>query len=120
LTVETAEDGEQGVARIINAANQRWPDLILMDVQMPLLDGYGATARIREWEAQQEAQLEAQQKQHARPRLPIIALTANAYAEDRERCLAAGMDDYLAKPINTSDLAQMLAKWLGKNSADCR
>jgi signal transduction histidine kinase/FixJ family two-component response regulator len=117
LTVETAEDGEQGVERIINAANRRWPDLILMDVQMPLLDGYGATARIREWEAQQEAQQKAQQKQHARPRLPIIALTANAYAEDRERCLAAGMDDYLAKPINTSDLAQMLAKWLSKSPA---
>lgn len=102
LTVETAEDGVQGVERICNVADRPFPDLILMDVQMPLLDGYGATERIRDWETQQ-----------GRARMPVIALTANAYAEDRERCLVAGMDDYLAKPIDAGELREVLEKWLG-------
>lgn len=102
LTVETAEDGQQGVERILNPADRPLPDLILMDVHMPVLDGHGATARIRQWEAE-----------HDRPRLPIIALTANIYAEDRERCLAAGMDDYLAKPVNAGELKELLLRWLG-------
>lgn len=101
LTVDVAEDGEQGVRHILDSAGQNMPDLILMDVHMPVLDGYGATARIREWEAQRGGR-----------RLPVIALTANAYAEDRERCLAAGMDGYLAKPIDIRDLHQTLARWL--------
>jgi PAS domain S-box-containing protein len=101
LLVDIAEDGQQGVERITEAGERPMPDLILMDVQMPVLDGLEATACIRQWE-----------HEHGRPRLPIVALTADAYAEDRERCLAAGMDDYLAKPVDAGDLQKVLAKWL--------
>jgi CheY-like chemotaxis protein len=72
-----------------------------MDVQMPVMDGVQATQQIRLWE--KDADL---------PRLPIIALTAGAFAEDRERCLAAGMDDFLTKPINLEALKSTLARWL--------
>lgn len=68
---------------------------------MPVLDGYGATRAIREWESVS-----------GRPRVPIVALTAHALKGDRERCLAAGMDDYLAKPLDPDVLAAMLARWL--------
>ncbi len=76
-------------------------DLVLMDCQMPELDGFEAAAAIRAAEAAA-----------GRPRLPVIALTANAIKGDRERCLAAGMDDYLSKPIDTAALAAKLAAWL--------
>ncbi len=74
-------------------------DIILMDVQMPLLDGLEATKLIR--------QAESITGSH----IPIIALTAHAQQEDRERCLAAGMDDYLAKPIVRGDLIAKLQHW---------
>jgi len=73
-------------------------DLIFMDCQMPEMDGFEAAARIR-------------QKQTQGRRVPIIALTANAFEGERERCLAAGMDDYLPKPVRPADLAAMLRRW---------
>ena len=76
-------------------------DLILMDIQMPLLDGLGATAAIKE--------LYDQHTHHLCP--PIVAITANAFAEDRVRCLDNGMDDYLAKPFDVPDLEALLEKW---------
>lgn len=76
-------------------------DLILMDVQMPEVDGLEATAAIR-----------AHERQSGEARLPIVALTASALEGDRERCLAAEMDDYLAKPFTQKQLALVLARWL--------
>ena len=87
-TVVVAESGRQA----LDAWRKQPFDLILMDVQMPEMDGFEATALIRE-----------QEKSGAK-HVPIIAMTAHAMVGDRERCLAAGMDDYVSKPINTTDL----------------
>ncbi|RYG34244.1 response regulator [bacterium] len=89
--VETAGDGVQAV----EAALHRSFDLVLMDVQMPRMDGYEATRRLRD----------------AGIRIPIVAMTANALEGDRERCLAAGMDDYLPKPVRPPDLLSTIARW---------
>ena len=72
-------------------------DVVLMDCQMPKLDGYATTSRFREWEAEQQ-----------RPRTPIVALTANALSGDAEKCYAAGMDRYLSKPFTSDQLFQVL------------
>ncbi|HEY0915231.1 MAG TPA: ATP-binding protein, partial [Solimonas sp.] len=82
-------------------------DLVLMDCQMPVLDGYAATRRWREIE----------QERGAERRLPIVAMTANAMAGDRQKCLDAGMDDYLAKPVTRAELEQCVARWKGSNLA---
>jgi signal transduction histidine kinase/CheY-like chemotaxis protein len=76
-------------------------DLVLMDMRMPVLDGLGATREIRQWEAQQ-----------GRARCPIIAVTANAYDDDRTACIEAGMDDFLPKPVIAADLREKLKRWL--------
>ena len=105
VDVTVAHNGREAV----QLAATRPFDLVLMDCQMPVLDGYAATREIR---------LLAPGSPR---RLPIVALTANALAGDREACLAAGMDDYLAKPFGPDDLAQVLAKWLPpKDSAKAR
>ena len=75
-------------------------DLILMDCQMPELDGYQTSQRIRRDERETFA------------RIPIVALTANAMIEDRERCLAAGMNDYLSKPVTLQMLRDKMQRWL--------
>ena len=82
-------------------------DIILMDVQMPVLDGISATQKIRVL----EKELPAEQRKNSR-RIAIIAMTANAMKGDRQRCLEAGMDDYLAKPVNPEELKAKLVKWL--------
>ncbi|MGE3910858.1 MAG: response regulator [Chloroflexota bacterium] len=79
-------------------------DLILMDCFMPEMDGYAAATEIRRREALTPAS--------ARPHIPIIALTASVTESDRQRCLAAGMDDFLSKPCRSEDLRQALARWI--------
>jgi PAS domain S-box-containing protein len=97
--VDSADDGQQALEASATGAY----DVILMDCQMPVMDGFTATARIREREHQTHA-----------ARLPIIALTANAMDGDRDRCLAAGMDDYLSKPFSQDQMREMLSRWLSQ------
>lgn len=95
--IDVAEDGRKAVT--MNSSQTY--DLILMDCQMPHMSGYEATGVIRIQEREQQL-----------PPIPIIAMTANAMAEDREKCLAAGMDDYLSKPVKKEELKKTLAQWL--------
>ncbi len=95
--ITVAEDGRQAVAQCTRQAF----DLVLMDCQMPVMDGFEATRALRD----------------AGHRMPIIALTAGAVAQDRERCLATGMNDFLCKPIDGVLLAQALQQWWPAQSA---
>jgi two-component system, sensor histidine kinase and response regulator len=100
-TVEVAGNGAEGVA----ACQERHFDIVLMDLQMPVMDGMTATRKIREWETTGH--------------IPIIALTANAMTGDRELCEAAGMDGYLTKPIEVERLRNVLTKYgLAKDAGD--
>jgi len=146
LTVTVANNGREAVDMIA----QHDFDAVLMDIQMPEMDGYEATRRIRKWEEKQKTQssklkagneLKAQSSKLGEEklkaessklkgkdsnelsafsfqlsanakRLPIIAMTANALANDREKCLAAGMDDHVAKPIEPGKLFSTLKKWI--------
>ena len=98
---DTAGNGQVALEKL----DQAQFDLVLMDCQMPVLDGYSATRRWRELE----------QERKASRRMPIVAMTANAMAGDRQKCLDAGMDDYLAKPVTKIELEQCIARW--KSSA---
>ena len=90
-----ADDGSSAIEEVKN----RYFDLILMDVQMPELDGLNATVRIRDREKGEEG-----------GHIPIVAMTAHAMKGDRERCLAAGMDDYVSKPIKASELFAVIER----------
>lgn len=98
LSSDTAPDGQAALNRM---ASGRY-DIVFMDCQMPVLDGYTATRRWREREATGN-----------QARLTIVAMTANAMAGDREKCLGAGMDDYLSKPVKRQNLEQCLQRWTG-------
>jgi signal transduction histidine kinase/CheY-like chemotaxis protein len=91
----------QNGAEAVKALQNSSYDLVLMDCRMPEMDGYTATRRIRE-----------EGSGALNPRIPIIAMTANASKEDKEICLKAGMDDYLSKPVERRILAVMLQRWL--------
>ncbi len=98
--VEVAENGKLALGKITSETHY---DLVFMDCQMPVMDGYEASRSIR------EAEEESSEGTH----LPIIALTANAMQDDREKCLAAGMDDYIAKPVKKETLFEMIRRHLG-------
>ncbi|MBL8860789.1 MAG: response regulator [Planctomycetes bacterium] len=99
-TVDVASDGAEGAAKALEAQRSgRGYDVVLMDMQMPVLDGYSATRRLRE----------------AGYGRPIVAVTAHALAGDRERCIEAGCDDYLAKPVDRERLVRACREWIGRS-----
>lgn len=105
LIVTVADNGKIAVDAIENTTF----DAVLMDIQMPVMDGYTATREIR--------------KNNKNASLPIIAMTANAMSGDREKCIAAGMNEHLAKPINPQEMYRTLAKWIkptGKKSSKAK
>jgi len=99
LNIDCAENGKEAVEKF--AASPTQYDLILMDVQMPEMDGYEATRKIREIE-----------QGTAREPVPIVAMTANVFREDIEKCLSAGMNDHLGKPLEMNELLKKLRKYL--------
>ena len=114
---DVAANGKEAVSAL-----QTVPyDLVLMDCQMPEMDGFAATRKIRELEARR-SKLEPGSPSAFRlppsvlPHIPIIAMTAHALKGDRERCLEAGMSDYLSKPVEPKDLALMLERWFQKTA----
>ena len=98
----TIVEAANGLEALVAGATAR-PDLVFMDLQMPLMDGLAATA---EWRAREAAS--------GARRTPIIAVTASVLVGERDRCFAAGMDDYLAKPFKTVDLEGLMARWVGR------
>mgnify|MGYP000078829129 FL=1 len=97
-----AQDGSDAVQKFV----AHHPELVFMDISMPKLSGLEATKEIRFYEAE-----------HGLPGCPIIALTANAMAGDREKFMDNGMDDYLSKPVRKADLLEVIALWAGRDDA---
>jgi CheY-like chemotaxis protein len=104
LEIDCAEDGAQAV-RMFSEAPDRY-GLILMDIQMPEMDGYEATRHIRA--------VETDYKKNLYKRIPIIAMTANVFREDVEKCLDAGMDSHIGKPIDFEEVMEKLRVFLLK------
>ncbi len=100
IQVDLAENGEIAV----RMAQENDYDAVLMDMQMPVMDGIEATRVIRS-----DARFQ---------NLPIIAMTANAMAADREKCMKAGMNDHIGKPIDPDQLFSVLLRWTGRRGAD--
>jgi CheY-like chemotaxis protein len=96
--VTVASNGREALDTLSGGTDRAGFDVVLMDVQMPEMDGFEATAAIR------------QREQGSGRRLPIVALTANALTDDRQKCLEAGMDGYVTKPVQPSLLMQALAE----------
>jgi two-component system, sensor histidine kinase and response regulator len=100
-TADVVSNGKEA----LDAVTRKTYDIVLMDCMMPEMDGYEATKKIRELECRNV---------NNRQRLHIIAMTANAMMGDREKCMAAGMDDYVSKPVQLADLRRSIEKWSGK------
>jgi two-component system, sensor histidine kinase and response regulator len=105
-TVHVVGDGRAALDALAGARTDAPFDAVLMDCQMPVMDGYTATRNIRRDESES-----------GRRRIPIIALTASAMAEDRQRCMSAGMDDYVSKPLDPQQLASTLDRWTTTSDA---
>jgi CheY-like chemotaxis protein len=122
LIVDAAANGRVAVDKVTELPKGFY-DAVLMDIQMPEMDGYEATRRIREWEGQQpettnQSKIPSPQTGKPETKTPIIALTAHALKGEKEKCLAADMDDYLAKPIDEQDLHRILLKWIATRLED--
>jgi PAS domain S-box-containing protein len=105
LEIDTAENGVQAV-RMFTEAPDKY-DILFMDIQMPEMDGYEATKRIRAFEAEHNKSME-------RPKgVPIVAMTANVFKEDIEKCLASGMDSHVGKPLDFTEVMNRLHLYLG-------
>jgi len=101
----------------VEALSRKSYDVVLMDCQMPEMDGYDATREIRAREARSESRRAEETEAQAEGAIakkwtPIIAMTANAMQGDREKCLSAGMDDYVSKPLKRDALEKVIAQWL--------
>lgn len=96
ISFEMANDGDEALKKL----KEQTFDLILMDCQMPVLDGYQTTKIIRE-----------EEQRANKKRCPIVAITANAMFGDKDRCLSAGMDDFLSKPFQSRQILEMIEKW---------
>jgi CheY-like chemotaxis protein len=107
LTVNCAENGVEAVKMFSEDPDQY--DLILMDIQMPEMDGYEATRQIRQFEKERNFRMEFPKG------IPIVAMTANVFREDVEKCLAAGMNDHVGKPLNLEEVLQKLRRYLSAN-----
>ena len=103
VDIRTATDGKLAVEEF----EKKTPDMILMDVSMPMLDGYAATKAIRRLERERDT----------KNPVPIIGVTAHALPEDREKCLENGMDGYLPKPISRDDLLAIIDQHIKKTQA---
>jgi signal transduction histidine kinase/DNA-binding response OmpR family regulator len=115
LQIDCAGDGEEALKKF--SENPEAYDMILMDIQMPEMDGYEATRRIRQFEKERRSRAGAPstspgQLPESPPGVPIIAMTANVFREDIEKCLAAGMDGHVGKPLNLEEILQALRKYL--------
>ena len=97
--IDWVKDGQECFDKL-EEADEGYYDLILMDIQMPVMDGYDATARIRRMKDEEKASI------------PIIAMTANAFAEDRQKAISTGMNDHVAKPIDMKVLLPVMAKYI--------
>jgi CheY-like chemotaxis protein len=106
LVIDCAENGAVALS-MFSAAPEKY-NIIFMDVQMPEMDGYEATRRIRAFEEERTRQ------SSGRPRVPIIAMTANVFREDVEKCLASGMNDHVGKPLDIEDMLTKLRKYVNQ------
>ena len=121
IQIECAENGREAVEKY--TAEPEKYNLIFMDIHMPELDGYQATRQIRTWEKDHEINVHKKISMEFAPQtpkqqleypkgIPIVAMTANVFKEDIEKCLAAGMNDHLGKPLNINDVMEKLVKYL--------
>jgi CheY-like chemotaxis protein len=115
VKIDCADNGAEALA--LFSANPDKYDLIFMDVQMPEMDGFEATRRIRAFEAEWLPQGSGEAGGRKKEGIPIIAMTANVFREDIEKCLAAGMNSHVGKPIDIDDVLVKLRQYLPLNEA---